>query len=63
MKGNQMEPPPTLDQEINSLFRRLDELKAKGEGGADASPAYMACLFDLRDKCRARETALLTVRA
>jgi hypothetical protein len=46
------------DTEINALFRKLDELKQRGEGGKIASAEYMKTLAELKEKTSARMTGI-----
>ncbi len=42
------------DKMCNGLFRKLDELKALGQGGAVASDEYMQTLRELQTATKAR---------
>lgn len=47
------------DAECNRLFRKLEELKAKGEGGTCPSAEYLQALYALRDLARGRVAAVM----
>lgn len=43
-----------MDSKCNRLFKRLDELKANGQGGQPASTEYMSTLKELQAATKAR---------
>lgn len=54
-KGSEMDNTmATQDADCNALFRKLDELKARGEGGRIASAEYMETLRALKVATTAR---------